>query len=56
MHPSEVTQSGDDMFQSRNRGSFEFKYGTAANEIAQQHQQLFQSRNRGSFEFKGKQT
>ena len=37
-------------FQSRNRGSFDFKQHTEA--VADNRESQFQSRNRGSFDFK----
>ena len=37
-------------FQSRNRGSFDFKEGVTFNNACLQD--MFQSRNRGSFDFK----
>ncbi len=41
------------MFQSRNRGSFDFKKAQIK-VLDEEIQRLFQSRNRGSFDFKGK--
>ena len=49
MWPTTYTGSSD-QFQSRNRGSFDFK--TLTQNWLSQHRQAFQSRNRGSFDFK----